>query len=75
MSELTSGTPVKALDGTIQPVNGAPTVPATSLPTRTKPSSSKDAQLSSRQILTGKQEHCMFHYYAYKGRDLMCQQI
>ena len=84
MAELASSTPVKALDGTIQPVNGAPTVPTTSLPLRTKPSSSNNAQPTSGQILTGKQEHCKF-YFVRSGdmtkapldlkRELVSQQV
>ena len=62
MTEIQSGTPVKALDGTIKPVNGAPTAPTTTtLPTRTKSenaNSHNSALPASGQILTGKQEHC-----------------
>jgi len=55
----------KALDGTIQPMNGAPVLGDSgntmSLPSRPKPTgplSSQDSIPPSGATLTGKQEHC-----------------
>lgn len=69
MVELTKGTPVKALDGTVQPLGAAPNIilqPRNNgsteydLPTRVKQSSTSSTNSVPQpgQILTGKQEHC-----------------
>ena len=65
MAHLPEGTPVKALDGTVQPINeglNSPQGPSNaslqhSLPSRLK-EISKDSLPPAGQILTGKQEHC-----------------
>ena len=63
MGQQTQG---KALDGTVQPINGAPingeSDNTTTFPSRPKPASllsSKESMPPLGATLTGKQEHCM----------------
>ena len=70
MADISKDTPVKSLDGTIQPLNGSlASAPKSSsnasleqkLPSRPKPNrtvSSKKSLPRPGQILTGRQEHC-----------------
>lgn len=65
MADLSQSTPVKSLDGTVQPleINPAKLAPASmdSLPSRPKldtEMSAKGTLPPSGQTLTGKQEHC-----------------
>lgn len=69
MAELTKGMPVKALDGSVNTLDGARNIvpePASNgsteydLPRRVKQSSTSSSNFIPQpgQILTGKQEHC-----------------
>lgn len=69
-SPMADHTQIKALDGTVKPVNGNPVFSqaanSTDLPSRPKPDgtlSSKDSIPPLGAALTGKQEHCKAPYF------------